>query len=233
MLFDDPSFGFQFAVQRNGRTFKGGRQVFLVVGRAGYILLAVSLVLQPPSQHERQTLASAFQSSFTGAVGILQTRRCAEMYLSTFKSFGWNPWFPSEWHCFSARRVIQAQVPPKSYATSTGMDPSMVCVWTFQSVIPTCSNGTNALVSRVNRVQPSRTVRNKFRLLRLRESQLSLVSLRPVGYAVLDTGFCVRMGTTMSFRLLVYPPRGRASPTWTKLKSSFWTNHASNLGRIF
>ena len=44
-----------------------------------------------------------------------------------------------------------------------------------------------------------KSVRSKFGHLRLRESQLSLVSLRLVGYAVLDTGFCVRMGTTMGF----------------------------------
>ena len=39
---------FSFAVQRTGRTFKGGQQVFLVVGGAGHILLAVSLVLLSP-----------------------------------------------------------------------------------------------------------------------------------------------------------------------------------------
>ena len=34
---------------------------------------------------KRQLQASAFQSSCTGAVGILQMRRCTEMYFSTFK----------------------------------------------------------------------------------------------------------------------------------------------------
>ena len=51
----------------------------------------------PARETNRQLQAAAFQSPFTGADGILQMRKCTEMYFSEFKSLGWDPWFPTEW----------------------------------------------------------------------------------------------------------------------------------------
>ena len=51
----------------------------------------------PARETNRQLQAGAFQSSFSGSVGISQMRRCTEIYFSQFKSLGWDPWFPTKW----------------------------------------------------------------------------------------------------------------------------------------
>ena len=68
----------------------------------------------PAKETNRQLQAAAFQSSFTGADSILQIQKYAEIYISQFKSLGWDPWFPTEWQV--AAFLLDTRVKRKTHA---------------------------------------------------------------------------------------------------------------------
>ena len=80
VLFLDPPFGFQLAVQGNVRTSKGGQQMFLVVGAAGYTLLAVPhLFLQKRLWHRRQTVSCNHPHFNRRSMVQLGSHRCEDV----------------------------------------------------------------------------------------------------------------------------------------------------------